>query len=87
LKQAVWDAFAGTGQPTFAEAGSAPNAKPLTLVLDEVGLQVRQRRQRLRSRARLPPGRYVRVVRVRASLNPRRKTLLVGKPFTVVAGG
>jgi hypothetical protein len=33
------------------------------------------------------PGRYVRVVRVRAALNPRRTTLLVGKPFTVVAGG
>jgi hypothetical protein len=44
LKQAVWDAFAGTAQPTFAEAGrslapAAPPAPPLTLFLDETGWQ------------------------------------------------
>jgi hypothetical protein len=44
VKQAVWDAFAGTGQPTFAEAGwslaaPAPAAPPLTLFLDETGWQ------------------------------------------------
>jgi hypothetical protein len=44
LKQAVWDAFAGTAQPTFAEAGwslsgPAPAAPPLTLFLDETGWQ------------------------------------------------
>jgi hypothetical protein len=39
IKQAVWDAFHGTGQPTFAEAGTA-QAKPLRFDLDEVGWQV-----------------------------------------------
>src|SRR5438105_3420974 len=44
IKQAVWDAFAGTAQPTFAEAGwslapPAPAAPPLTLFLDETGWQ------------------------------------------------
>jgi len=45
IKQAVWDAFAGTGQPTFAETGwslappAPPAAPPLTLFLDETGWQ------------------------------------------------
>ena len=39
IKQAVWDAFHGTAQPTFAEAGTA-QAKPLRFDLDEVGWQV-----------------------------------------------
>jgi hypothetical protein len=43
IKQAVWDAFAGTAQPTFAEPGAgdlaAPDAPPLTLFLDETGWQ------------------------------------------------
>jgi hypothetical protein len=45
IKQAVWDAFAGTAQPTFAEPGAgylaapAPAAPPLTLFLDETGWQ------------------------------------------------
>jgi len=39
LRQAVWDAFHDTGQPTFAEDGAAP-ANALTLVIDEVGWQV-----------------------------------------------
>ena len=39
IKQAVWDAFHGTGQPTFAEAGTA-QPKPLRFDLDEVGWQV-----------------------------------------------
>ena len=39
IKQAVWDAFRGTAQPTFAESGNtAP--KPLRFDLDEVGWQV-----------------------------------------------
>jgi hypothetical protein len=39
VKQAVWDAFHGTAQPTFAESGNtAP--KPLRFDLDEVGWQV-----------------------------------------------
>jgi hypothetical protein len=46
IKQAVWDAFAGTAQPTFAEGGSqllaAPTVPPpLTLVIDETGWQAR----------------------------------------------
>ncbi len=41
LKQAVWDAFHGTAQPTFAETGARSFAKPLKLDLDEVGWQVR----------------------------------------------
>ena len=45
IKQAVWDAFDGTAQPTFAEPGArlfaAPKASPLTLVLDETGWQAR----------------------------------------------
>jgi len=50
IKQAVWDAFGGTAQPTFAEAGralapGAPAAPPLTLFLDETGWQ-----------AAVPPG-------------------------------
>src|ERR687888_414517 len=44
IKQAVWDAFARTAQPTFAEAGGlfamlGPTAPPLTLFLDETGWQ------------------------------------------------
>ena len=38
IKQAVWDAFAGTGQPTFAESG-ANGARSLRLELDEAGWQ------------------------------------------------
>ena len=37
LKQAVWDAFHGTAQPTFAESGTGGG---LTLMMDEVGWQV-----------------------------------------------
>jgi len=37
IKQVVWDAFRGTGQPTFAESGPAR----LKFRLDEVGWQVR----------------------------------------------
>ena len=39
IKQAIWDAFNGTGQPTFAEPGFE-QARPLTFTLDEVGWQV-----------------------------------------------
>jgi len=39
VKQAAWDAFNGTAQPTFAEAG-AQSMNPLRLELDEVGWQV-----------------------------------------------
>jgi hypothetical protein len=39
VKQAVWDAFNGTAQTTFAETGNT-FAKPLKLDLDEVGWQV-----------------------------------------------
>jgi hypothetical protein len=40
VKQAVWDAFHGTAQPTFAEPGVKTFAKPLMFELDEVGWQV-----------------------------------------------
>jgi hypothetical protein len=39
IKQALWDAFHGTAQPTVAERG-ATFLKPLKLDLDEVGWQV-----------------------------------------------
>ena len=39
IKQAVWDAFNGTAQPTFAESGRSI-ANPIRLDLDEVGWQV-----------------------------------------------
>jgi hypothetical protein len=39
IKQAVWDAFHGTAQPTFAEAGNR-SKRPLTLVVDELAWQV-----------------------------------------------
>ena len=39
IKQAVWDAFHGTAQPTFAETGKT-FARPLRFDLDEVGWQV-----------------------------------------------
>jgi hypothetical protein len=39
LKQAAWDAFHGTAQPTPAETGK-PSLAPLKLDLDEVGWQV-----------------------------------------------
>jgi hypothetical protein len=39
IKQAVWDAFNGTAQPTFAEPRKT-FARPMKLVLDEVGWQV-----------------------------------------------
>jgi hypothetical protein len=40
IKQAVWDAFNGTPQPTFAEAGRSVVLPALTFRLDEVGWQV-----------------------------------------------
>ena len=40
IKQAVWDAFNGTGQPTFAEPGRSVVLPSLTFRLDEVGWQV-----------------------------------------------
>jgi hypothetical protein len=40
IKQAVWDAFRGTAQPTFAEAGVRRFGNPLMFELDEVGWQV-----------------------------------------------
>jgi hypothetical protein len=39
IKQAFWDAFNGTAQPTFAETGKT-FAKPVRFELDEVGWQV-----------------------------------------------
>ena len=39
IKQAVWDAFNGTAQPTFPESGKSL-FKPLKVDLDEVGWQV-----------------------------------------------
>jgi hypothetical protein len=39
VKQAVWDAFNGTAQPTFAERGQ-PSAGRMLLDLDETGWQV-----------------------------------------------
>jgi hypothetical protein len=46
LKQAVWDAFHGTAQPTFAEAGGGgvsgqPQLRALRFELAEVAVQVR----------------------------------------------
>jgi hypothetical protein len=40
IKQAVWDAFNGTAQPTFKETGKTAFSPPLTLDLDELGWQV-----------------------------------------------
>ena len=40
IKQAVWDAFNGTAQPTFAEPRVNTFGKPLMFELDEVGWQV-----------------------------------------------
>ena len=40
IKQAVWDAFHGTAQPTFAEGGRQAFAAKLTFDLDEIGWQV-----------------------------------------------
>jgi hypothetical protein len=40
IKQAVWDAFNATPQPTFAEAGRSVMLPSLTFRLDEVGWQV-----------------------------------------------
>jgi hypothetical protein len=40
IKQAVWDAFNGTGQPTFAEPSRSVVLPSLTFRLDEVGWQV-----------------------------------------------
>jgi len=40
IKQAVWDAFHGTAQPTFAETGVSTFTPPLRLELDEIGWQV-----------------------------------------------
>jgi hypothetical protein len=39
IKQAIWDAFNGTAQPTFDEPG-LEQERPLTFKLDEVGWQV-----------------------------------------------
>jgi hypothetical protein len=40
IKQAFWDAFNGTAQPTFAESGVKTFGRPVKFVLDEVGWQV-----------------------------------------------
>lgn len=40
IKQAAWDAFNGTAQPTFNERGKPALAHPLKLDLDETGWQV-----------------------------------------------
>src|SRR5207249_2166535 len=43
VKQAIWDAFNGTGQPTFEESGSVKNDTlfgKLKMFVDEVGWQV-----------------------------------------------
>jgi hypothetical protein len=40
IKQAVWDAFNGTAQPTFAETGKSTRGTPLRLELDELGWEV-----------------------------------------------
>jgi hypothetical protein len=40
LKQAVWDAFAGTAQPTFPEGVAPAGGGALGLVVDEFGWQV-----------------------------------------------
>ena len=40
IKQAVWDAFNGTAQPTFAESGQAAVRSRCKFDLDEVGWQV-----------------------------------------------
>jgi hypothetical protein len=40
IKQAFWDAFHGTAQPTFAEPRLRQPGKPVLFVLDEVGWQV-----------------------------------------------
>jgi hypothetical protein len=40
IKQAVWDAFEGTGQPTFAEPERSVVLPALSFRLDEVGWQV-----------------------------------------------
>jgi hypothetical protein len=40
LRQAIWDAFHETAQPTFAENGGLASADALTLVIDEIGWQV-----------------------------------------------
>ncbi|MGB2875797.1 MAG: hypothetical protein WBB76_10035 [Gaiellaceae bacterium] len=40
IRQAVWDAFNGTAQPTFAEQGKQTFAAPLRFELDEIGWQV-----------------------------------------------
>jgi hypothetical protein len=39
IKQAVWDAFHGTAQPTFSETG-VESMNPLRLEIDEIGWQV-----------------------------------------------
>jgi hypothetical protein len=40
IKQAVWDAFDGTDQPTFPEPPEKPGARTLGLVIGEFGWQV-----------------------------------------------
>jgi hypothetical protein len=40
IKQAIWDAFNGTAQPTFAEPGSSVVVRSLKFRLDETGWQV-----------------------------------------------
>lgn len=40
IKQAVWDAFAGTAQPTFGEGPALAGSGALGLVVDEFGWQV-----------------------------------------------
>ena len=61
IKPAVWDAFHGTAQPTFAEADDpvdVPRPPPLRFALDEVGWQVaipRSSRRAYRGRESVRP--------------------------------
>ena len=63
IKQAVWDAFFGTAQPTFEEAGMPYGpVRTLKLRLNEVGWQVAIR-----------PAREARTSGARASSRPTRE--------------
>jgi hypothetical protein len=48
LKQAWWDAFHGTRQPLFKEAGSSADAPFVRIFVDEVGYQARIRPEKSR---------------------------------------
>jgi hypothetical protein len=86
LKQAVWDAFGGTAQPTFPEGVETASSSTLGLVVAEFGWQVRignrlasryTRKETVPTISEADQARYYREVVRRLSCNPAVTDVMV----------